>query len=174
MHADYGKQLGTAFAAVWQMHKDVSRLLTDVAPKLEAGRTSSASVIKGTSWLLNSPDRWMPYRVSMSSAGGDLAPNVNEFVAVYFWGDPLKPQEPHLVLARVTYLTDQDGKTWPDFWDADSASFEWDQPFPLRVVNRFTPDHDRVESVSVTAVPLFDIASVDDVLRHMADVRAVV
>lgn len=174
MHAEYGKQVGQAFAAVCQLHKDVSRLLTDMVPRMGTGRVNATAVIKGTSWQLNSSDVWMPYRVSMSSAGGDLPPNVSEFVAVYFWDDPPKPQEPHLVLARVTYLTDEDGKTWPDFWDADSACFEWDQPFPVGVVTRFSPpDHDRVESVALTAVPLFDITSVDDVLKLMETVRAV-
>lgn len=167
MHPEYGKQVGRAFAAVCQLHRDVSRLLTDVAPRLGHARTNATSVIKSTSWLLNSPDQWMPYRVSMSSAGGDLPANVVEFVMVYFWDDLPKPQEPQLVLARVEYK----GQTGSDFWDADSACFEWGQPFPAGVVNRFSPDSERVESVTVRAVPLFDITSVDDVLAHMQKVR---
>ena len=41
------------------------------------------------------------------------------------------------------------------------------------VVSRFSPaENERVEWVAVKAVPLFEIKSVDDVLKHMEEVRA--
>ncbi len=173
MHDDYGKQVGQAFAAVFQLHKDVSRLLADVAPKLGNGRVNENAVITGLSASRWNPTQWMPYSVCMMSTGGKLPANVVEAVMVYFWREPPHPpQEPHLVLARFTYKLDPNGLTKHQYWDTCDACFKWSDSFPVGVVNRFSPtDHDRVESVTVTAVPLFSIASVDDVLRHMERVR---
>lgn len=171
MHPDYGKQIGQAFAAVCQLHHDVSRLLKDITARLGSGRTTATIISKDITGSLNWPSYWMPYAVSMSSAGGELPANVAEIVMVYFWSDDPKPQEPHLVLAKFSYAVAEDGSTSPDFWDAWNACFEWDQPFPAGVVSHFSPNDGRVETVTVTAVPLFDITSVDGVLKHMQAVR---
>jgi hypothetical protein len=172
MDADYGKKVGRAFAAVYQLHRDVSRLLIDTSPRLGTGRTTSTAVIKETSWQVDSPGKWMPYSVCMSSAGGELPANVVETVMVYFWDEPPRPDEPHLILARVEFKQLLDGPAKPDYWDAWYSCFKWGQPFPAGVVNRFSPSgHERVEGVTVTAVPLFEITSVDDVLNHMQRVR---
>lgn len=172
MHPEYGKQIGRAFAAVYQLHRDVSRLLTDTSPRLGTNRTIYPYIFKDLGYSVSTPDRWMPYNLSVQTTGGDLPANVAEFVLVYFWDEPPKPQEPHLVLARVTYKRGDNGLPTVEFWDAYSACFEWGEPFPAGVVNRFSlADSERVESVTVTAVPLFDITSVDDVLKHMQAVR---
>jgi hypothetical protein len=173
MHPDYGKQIGQAFAAVWQLHKDVSRLLTDTLARLRPSRNYNTAVFKDLSYTLHTPDGWMPYAVCVPTTGGDLPPNVIETFLVHFWDEPPKPQEPHLVVARLTYRMSEDGRMEPAFWDAWEACFDWTDTFPVRLVHRDTFDDDRVESVAVTAVPLFDITSVDDVLRLVEEVRAV-
>ncbi len=175
MHADYGKQVGQAFAAVFQLHKDVSRLLMDTLARLKRnGREAvwANYAFDGMSSSPMRPDQWMPYAVCLPTCNGDLPKNVYEVLMVHFWDESPKPQEPHLVLARVTYRVNEDGGKEPAFWDGWDAWTKWDQPFPVGVVNRFDlPDHDRVQSVAITAVPLFDINSVDDVLKHLEKVR---
>lgn len=174
MHPEYGKQVGQAFAAVQQLHHDVSRLLTDTIPRLGHERDVNTAVVKGTSWQVNVPNGWMPYCVCLWLVGGDLPPRVAEVLMVYFWNPPPKPTSPHLVAARFEYKPQGDGQIKSDFWDAWNAWTKWDQPFPVGVVNRFSPpNNDRIESATLTAVPLFDIASVDDVLKLMEKVRAV-
>jgi hypothetical protein len=168
MHPDYGKQVGTAFAAINQLHHDVSRLLTDVAAKLGTGRVNEKSVIRETSWLLNRPNLWMPRYVTLTSAGGDQSAGEVELLMVYLWEEGDRPQEPHLILGRVRYKLPADVK----LWDLGPACFEWGAPIQPGVVKRVTPpDHDRIECVTFAAVPLFSIATVDDVLKLLETVR---
>jgi len=172
MQVDYGKQVGKAFAAVHLLHHDVSRLLTDVAPKWGVNRRVENAVITGLSGMVRQPLQWMPYSVCMTSSGGDLPRHVVESLMVYFWRPPpAPPQEPHLIVARLTYKADENGRIDPWYWDTCDACFKWTDLFPVEVVNRFTPNNDRVESVSVTAVTLFSVTSVDDVLKLMEEVR---
>ena len=174
MHPEYGKQVGQAFAAVHQLHHDVSRLLTDVAAKLGDGRVNEKSVIKETSWLVNRPNQWMPYSVCLTSTGGDLPANVVESLMVYFWHEPPRLlEEPHLVLAQLTYKAGENGRIDPRYWDTCDACFKWSDVFPNGEVSQYSPSDSRIETVTLLAVPLFDIASVDDVLKLMERVRAV-
>ncbi len=168
MPPDYGKQIGKAFEAIRQLHQDVSRLLTDVAAKLGDRRVNQKSVIMETSWLLNQPNRWMPFYVTLTSSGGELPPGEVELVMVFFWAEGDRPKEPHLILGRVRYKMPPDIK----LWDLGPACFEWGAPIQPGVVKRVTPpDHDRIECVTFAAAPLFSIASVDDVLKLMEEVR---
>jgi hypothetical protein len=172
MHPEYGKQIGQAFAAVYQLHKDVSRLLSDTVPRLGAGRVNEKSVIKETSWLLNRPNQWMPYSVCLTSTGGDLPANVVESLMVFFWRPPPNPpQEPHLVVARLAYKAGENGRIDPRYWDTCDCCFKWTDLFPVGVVNHYSPSDSRIETATLTAVPLFSISSVDDVLTHMQKVR---
>lgn len=172
MDPEYGKKVGLAFAAVYQLHRDTSRLLLDAVPRLWPNRRTDNQAFDGISGSVNNPDHWMPYAVSMTAPVGEPTVTASEFAMIFFWDEPPKPQEPHLVLARVGYKKLSESWAKPDFWDAWNACFKWGQPFPAGVVNHFSPpDHERVENVIVTAVPLFSITSVDDVLAHMQKVR---
>lgn len=168
MHPDYGKQIGQAFEAIRQLHQDVSRLLTDVTAKLGDRRVNQKSVITETSWLLNQPKRWMPFYVTLTSSGGELPPGDVELVMVFFWEEGDRPKEPQLILGRVRYKVPPDVK----LWDLGPACFVWGRPFEPGVVKRVTPPtHDRIECVTYVAVPLFQITSVDDVIKLMEEVR---
>lgn len=176
MPDDYGRQIGQAFAAVYQLHQDVSRLLMDCDGAVGKGRRSvfGSVIAKDQSRAVYKPDGWMPYAVLRYYAGGDLPPAVAEGLMVHFWDELPKPQEPVLALGRLEYrlgssgVVDKSMKIW-DLW---YACFKWVDTVPIGEVVRVQPaEHERVVAVTVMAVPLYSITAVDEVGRLMGRVR---
>lgn len=174
MEADYGKQVGKAFEAVYQLHKDVSRLLADCIGVLGKGRKTPhwPYVFLGVSGSAHDTEKWMPFATRRYFTGGDLPPSAAEFVLAYFWSPLPYPQEPLLVVGRVTYHPTESAEIKPDFYDAWTLAFEQGGPLAVGEVTRHVlSEHERIASADVLAVPLFSINSVDDVLKHMEEVR---
>jgi hypothetical protein len=164
---EYGALINDAVRAVAGMHGDTSKLLLDCDKHIGKGRTSVFGnfATKELTYAVQA-EYWMACGVFRFYVAGS---NRVEAVTVSFWEE--SAAEPMFLLAEIQYRCDsaaEDGltviKEICDGWDAWYLYFDWGQRTPDVVLTYENVDDGRIESARLIAVPLFSIASIDQVV----------
>ena len=166
---DYGKQLCAAQTAIWQMHKDTSRLLMDLDTKLverEFRPLNNARVTRDGTFAISGP--WFAsavYRLykSEQNVRSVLAINIGFYDV---WVAPnIRFDEPLLIAAYLDYH-DESGAD-EGAWDPWEMHLSWFGDRKTGVVKRMTAfagkDSGRISFARFIAVPLYSIKKVEDV-----------
>jgi hypothetical protein len=176
MSEGYGRKVAKAFEAVYQLHMDASKLLSDCDSTVGKGKESvfGSYVMKDLSKAVHQPDGWMPYGVYRYYDASDECPGLVDGVMLYFWDYPPLPEEPMLIAGRLKYRLDGEGgvKSVCNGWDLWWAAFDWSKDGPRAQVIALEDVGDgRVEWMKMIVVPLYSIKSMQEVERLMELVR---
>lgn len=174
---EYGERIGHAVMAVRQMHSDVSRLLQDCDGTIGKGKPSlfGNSVTRELTYQLRATE-WMAQGVYRYWDASEELPGLVVAVTVaFFFSQPNLPKEPVLILGQLKYAVETDGsakgicKEW-DLWEAFSRLPQEHRKLGVVLSAAYeNPSH--VEWAKLTAVPLYEIASMNDVQALLERVR---
>lgn len=156
-----------AVRAVARMHGDTSKLLLDCDKHIGKGRPSIFGNFATKELTYNvQAEYWMAcgvYRFYLA------AHNSVEAVTVAFWDE--STAEPMFLLSQIQYRSDsalEDGltaiKEVCDGWDVWYLYFDGGERTPDTVLTYENIDDGRIESARLIAVPLFSIASIEQVV----------
>lgn len=172
---DYGTRMGRAVQAVHQMHVDVTKMITLLDKKLGRGPVL-VRITEQARFSVNA-DVWMPEGMHRIYAVPDLPGRVEGITAVFLdvHGEALR--EPILLAGQAQFKFEPNDNLRSIIMDGGNAwclwtgYLTWQEGRPLNSVVRISAPVDREEAhgklewVQVIAVPLYSIASIDDVLQ---------
>lgn len=178
MSTEYGKQITTAFRAVYQLFQEISRLFQDCDGTIGKGKRSLFGnvVTRDLSWSIDNPGQWMAAALYRFYDAGETLSGLVEGLTVYLWDDPDLAEEPLLICGQIRYRlgADQKVESLCKEWDLWKAYFKWCENPRLDEVIAFHQIADeggRTEWCKVCAVPLYSIKSIDQVTELMERVR---
>jgi hypothetical protein len=163
MAEEYGVLIDGAVRAIARMHGDTSKLLIDCDKRIGNGRLSVFGNYATRDLKYNvQADYWMAaavYRYYLAH------PNCVEAVTVSFLEE--STAEPMLLLAQIQYSSINALKEIKELcneWDVWNLYFAWGETIPDVVHTYENIDGGRIESAKLIAVPLFSIASIEQVV----------
>jgi len=178
MATNDGQQVGIAFEAVLQCHKDLGRLIADLDGYMTKQKWSRLwsqdAVTSGVSRAAYAPF-WMAKRLYRLYQNEDSAPGVVEGINVRFFSEDSSLKEPRLVIGRGRYNVPANKTVAKiaETWDFDDAIGKWcnAQSGDLGKVLSCEHGEKSIEKMCVIAVDLYSITTLDQVTKMLADVR---
>jgi len=176
MSPDYGKKIGKAFEAIYQLHEDASKLLSDCDSVIGKGKAPlfGSVITKDLSKAVYDPGKWMPYGVFRYYDASIELPGIAEGVLIYFWDEAPKPEEPFLIVGQIKYVLDTEESVASvcNCWDLWYAFVKWIKSRPANeVITGLDAGDGRIEWFKLILVPLFAIQSMEQVAIMMDKVR---
>jgi hypothetical protein len=179
MKTEYGKQITTAFRAVYQLFEEISRLLQDCDGTVGHGKTSLFGnvVTRALSRSIDNPGAWFASNLYRYYEAGEAFPGIVEGLNIYLWDEPALYEEPLLIAGQIKYHLGE-GESVKDVcneWDVWKAYFKWcdnrrvDDVISFR---RSSDEEGRTEWFKLCAIPLYSIKSIEQVGQLMERVRA--
>ncbi len=174
----YGEKINNAVKAVQQMHVDTSKLLQACDDTIGKGKESlyPNRVTHGISNHLKPPSEvWMArgvYRYYKPRQHERTAnqPGLVEGVTVVFIPDE-PVDKPLFIVGQLDYKVEH-GDRGRDTWDLWYGFFDWSTTRALNEVTCPSPDdHNRIKSMKLIAVSLYQIKDINHVQELMTQVQ---
>jgi len=176
MNQDYGRKVGLALQAVQQLHADSLRLLQDCDMTIGQGRDSLFGNKVGDDYDTRIDKKWMAEGVFRFYDASKVKPGLVEAITLCFVDlqTPSKVVEPMLLAGQVQYRLSSEKDLHGQLycWELWEAFFTWSKDQRTGAVLMPEPqDHDRIEWLTVLAVPLYSVSDIKVVQSVMQQVR---